>query len=164
MSSPAAQTENNAGPCDERDELGLKGVGFLLGVAHRARRRRWEENLADLGLSAPQAALLRLIAQEPGCGVRQLARRLGTDPMNAQRIIESLINAGLCEPSHDPHDARRRPLHPTQRGNELAATVKQRAQTAEQLLVDALGAEGYQAIVTMLNNLIRFDAGSQGEI
>src|SRR5579875_1695760 len=91
-------------PGGGRDELGLEGVGFLLGAAHRARRRQWEACLADLGLTAPQAAVLRLITGEPGRGVRHLARRLGTDPMNAQRIVETLVADGLCQIRRDPAD------------------------------------------------------------
>ncbi len=137
-----------------RDEPGLVGVGFLLGAAHRARRRQWEARLADLGLSAPQAAMLRLIAAEPGQGVRHLARRLGTDPMNARRISESLVAAGLCRPGHDPHDARRRPLEPTTRGRRLARSVTERAHESEQILAEALGEQTYRSLIAALRALL----------
>ena len=144
------------------DQLGLNGVGFLLGNAHRARRRVWEAELADLGLSAPQAAILRLITAEPGCGIRDLARRVGTDPMNARRIVQSLLESGLCEPRPDPHDARRRPLYPTPRGNHLAHVVADRARKDEQNLVKALGEAGYDSLVNALRNLITHQEKQQG--
>ncbi|MHB8457785.1 MAG: MarR family winged helix-turn-helix transcriptional regulator [Acidimicrobiales bacterium] len=133
------------------------GVGFLLGVAHRAQRRAWEAELADLDLTAPQAALLRLIAAQPGSGVRRLARDLGTDPMNAQRVAETLLSAGLCEPRQDPSDARRRPLYPTEKGRHLARAVAHRAERAEQDLIEALDAERYHALLAGLGALVDHD-------
>jgi len=140
-------------------EIGLEpnGVGFLLGVAHRAHRKTWEAALADLDLTAPQAALLRLIAARPGQGIRQLARRLGTDPMNVQRVAESLLGAGLCEARHDPHDARRRPLYPTRQGIRRARAVARRAEAAEDALVQALGSKPYAALLAGLHACIALD-------
>ena len=158
MSSFSGQGEPGPGG----DELGLGGVGFLLGAAHRAHRRQWEAQLADLGVSAPQAAVLRAIAAEPGQGVRGIARRIGTDPMNAQRIIESLLAAGLCQAGHDPGDARRRPLHPTPEGGRVAEEVAGRARLAERHLADTLGEEGYRSLLAALEILIgdaRYEQG-----
>ncbi len=151
---------DRSGFCDDQGGLGLENLGFLLGAAHRARRKQWEENLADLGLSAPQAALLRLIAAEPGCGVRQLARRLGTDPMNAQRIGESLIANGLCESKRDPSDARRRPLYPTRLGLDVAASVRERAESDELSLARALGESRYRSLIAALNAIISLESGT----
>lgn len=147
-----------AGAADPADQ-GFDGIGFLLGVAHRSRRRRWESSLADLGLTAPQAAVLRLVSGEPGHGVRHIARQLGTDPMNAQRIVETLIAADLCEPRSDPGDARRRPLYPTARGDDLAEVVTGRALRAEEDLAEALGTGLYQALVDGLQAMIALDDG-----
>lgn len=138
------------------------GVGFLLGVAHRAERRRFEARLAGLGLTAPQAAVLRLVASEPGSGVRQLARGLRTDPMNTQRILESLVGEGLCEVLPDPSDARRRPVHATRRGAELAAAASELAAEAEGDLAAALGPGTYQALLDGLRDLVALCAGLPG--
>src|SRR5487761_1152378 len=150
-------TGHGTDPATVRGELAPHGLGYLLGIAHRARRRAWEAELADLGLTAPQAALLRLIAARPGSGVRRLARELGTDPMNTQRISETLIAAGLCQPRRDPGDARRRPLHPTGRGRELADVIARRAAGSEQQLAAALGAPAYHALVAGLHDLLDHD-------
>jgi DNA-binding MarR family transcriptional regulator len=139
-------------PVDD-GEVTPGGVGFLLGVAHRSSRRAWEATIADLGLTAPQAALLRLVAARPGSGVRQLARELSTDAMNVQRLAETLIAAGLCEARRDPTDARRRPLHPSAEGRRRAQVLARRAEAVEQDLLDALGADRYQALVVALRDV-----------
>jgi len=149
--------EQQASPLTGDRAVAPQGLGFLLGVAHRARRRAWEAKLADLGLTAPQAALLRLIAAQPGGVVRRLARDLGTDPMNVQRVAETLIAAGLCEQRHDPSDARRRPLYPTDKGSQHAGAVARRAKSAERDLVEALGADCYHALLAGLQTLVDHD-------
>lgn len=140
----------------------LQALGFLLGVAHRAERRIWEAEIADLGLTAPQAALLRLVTTEPGSGVRRLARELGTDPMNTQRIAEALIAAQLVEARRDPRDARRKPLHPTEQGRALSRTVDYRAEESERRQIQALGEETYAALLGALAALIDHDERGPG--
>lgn len=142
---------------DSGSGFGPRELGFLLGQAHRARRRAWEAGLSDLGLTGPQAAVLRAISAAPGAGIRQLARLLITDPMNVQRLAESLTAAGLCELRRDPADARRRPIYPTDRGKRLAATVGGRATESEQDLVTALGASDYEALRGQLQRLLEHD-------
>ncbi|MCU4185126.1 MarR family winged helix-turn-helix transcriptional regulator [Acidiferrimicrobium sp. IK] len=146
----------------EGEGFGLAGVGFLLGVAHRARRRQWEGRLSDLGLTAPQAAMLRLVTAEPGQGVRGLGRRLGTDAMNAQRIVETLVAGGLCSARRDPADARRRPLYPTDRGTQLAERVAERASDAELHLANTLGADTYRSLTNALRAVIELDTKTEG--
>lgn len=134
-----------------------RGLGFLLGVAHRAHRRAWEAELADLGVTAPQAALVRIVAAQPGHGIRQLARALGTDPMNVQRVAASLVDAGLVGTRADPGDSRRRPLHPTDAGAQLADELARRARRAERRLERALGERRYCTMVEGLQTLIDHD-------
>jgi len=140
----------------------LQTLGFLLGVAHRAERRVWEAEISDLGLTGPQAALLRLVAAEPGSGVRRLARELGTDPMNTQRIAEALIAAQLVEARRDPRDARRKPLHPTELGRALSRAVGCRAEESERRLRQALGEETYACLLRGLMALIDHDERGPG--
>lgn len=126
------------------------GARCLLGAAHRTQRRPWEARIADLGLTAPQAAVRRLVASGLGYGVRELARLLVTDPMNAQRIVEGLRAAGLCEAGRDLHDARRRPLRATARERRLAGEVTRQALASEADLVAILGDSSYHALLTAL--------------
>ncbi len=151
------EDKSTGGNGRESTPQGPDGIGFLLGVAHRARRRRWESELADLGLTAPQAAVLRVVAAQPGLGVRSVARQLGTDPMNAQRIAESLIAEKLCEAGRDPFDSRRRPLTVTDEGARIAAEVSIRARQSELTIAETLGRGVYDTVTEALRTLISFD-------
>ncbi len=139
------------------NEDGLVGLGFLLGVAHRGRRRVWEAQLSDIGVSPPQAALLRLVNRRPGGGIRELARHLVNDPMVVQRLADTLVDKGLLETRADPTDARRRPLYLTAAGQQLAAIIIDRAAHAEQQLKVHLGQDTYLALMDALSRLVASD-------
>lgn len=142
---------------------GLVGLGFLLGVAHRGRRRAWEAELSDLGISPPQAALLRLVSRHPGGGIRELARRMVNDPMIVQRLAGTLIDKGLLETHADPTDARRRPLYLTVAGEQLAAITVDRAAHVEQQLEVGLGQGTYVALMDALSRLVENDRPGEKE-
>lgn len=135
----------------------LSGLSQLLGVAHRQHRRAWELEIADLELTAPAGALLRLIAGEPGLGVREIARRLATDPMNVARLADGLHDRELIETLPDPADARRRPLHPTSAGRALATELGDRAEAQDRRLAAELGEPAYDALLDGLGRLAELD-------
>lgn len=144
---------------------GPTSLGFLLGKAHRAARRRFESRLVDLDLSAPQAAVLRTLALGPGVGVRGLARQLGTDPMNAWRLAESLIARELVSREHVPSDRRRRALCLTPQGLALATEVEARARAQDRELATMLGNEAYAALMhglvaVLQSSELEYDDGS----
>ena len=64
-----------------------RGVGFRLSRISRTLRSQWAEELSDLELSPPEAAVLRGLAEHPGCALRELARLLASDPMSAKRCV-----------------------------------------------------------------------------
>ncbi|HUY61919.1 MAG TPA: MarR family winged helix-turn-helix transcriptional regulator [Candidatus Dormibacteraeota bacterium] len=123
-------------------------------------RRRWEVALADLGLSAPQAAGLRAIAEQPGQAVRAVARRLSTDAMNAKRLVDHLAAQGLVRTEPDPNDRRRRCVWPTDLGWERAHAVAGRAGEFERHLAMLLGPGGATALAALLRQLEAGPAGT----
>ncbi|HUY51282.1 MAG TPA: MarR family winged helix-turn-helix transcriptional regulator [Streptosporangiaceae bacterium] len=129
------------------------GLGFRLGRAHRMLRAAWEEVISDLGLSPPQAALLRAAAQRPGCGLRELARQMHTDPMNAKRLADHLERAGLVASVSDPGHRQRRVLRPTERGAAVAAELARRAAAHQRRLAILIGPAELAQLQGLLNHL-----------
>lgn len=131
-------------------------------VAHRAHREvraSWESRLTDLHLSSPQASLLRAVAEQPGTGLRELARKLHTDPMNAKRIADGLEAAGLLCSCDDPTDKRRRVLGPTDAGRALSTEVARRGRNWSATLECLLGSEDADDLRRIL---ARLEAGVSG--
>lgn len=126
------------------------GLGFRVGRAHRILRDAWSGRIADLGLTAPQTAMLRAVCEWPGSGVRELARRTGRDPMNVKRLADHLEGLGLVSSRTDPAHRQRRVLHPTDTGRELAAEVARRATRWNRELVEQVGADDVARLFGLL--------------
>ena len=129
------------------------GLGFRLGRAHRLLRAEWEKEIADLGVSAAQAAMLRSICEESPTGLRQLARRMTTDPMNAKRLADHLESAGLVRSMGDPSHSQRRDLAPTQAGLAVAGQLVERAAAWNRRLSRRMGATELEQLSRLLARL-----------
>ncbi|MDA8318193.1 MAG: MarR family winged helix-turn-helix transcriptional regulator [Actinomycetota bacterium] len=143
------------GDADARPAGGAleSGLGFRLGRAHRILREAWDRRIADLGLTPPQAAMLRAACEWRGCGLRELARRTHTDPMNAKRLADHLERAGLVRSTTDPDHRQRRVLEPTPDGLAIAAELSGRAAAWGQRLSDLVGADDIARIQALLDRL-----------
>lgn len=144
----AASTRTNAQPGSAE-----AGLGFLLGSAHRALRSAWEASIVDLGLTAPQALVLRLIAEGSGVGLRELARRMRTDAMNAKRLADGLEAAGLVRSEDDPDHRQRRLLCVTVDGRHRARQVAERARAWEEQLAERLESGALTRLRSLLQEL-----------
>ena len=136
-------------------------LGFRLGRAHRALREAWEARISGLRLSAPQAIIIRALAGRPGSGVRDLARHLHTDPMNAKRIADHLEERGLVASAGAEADRRRRPLRLTEAGAELSRVVEREAASWEGHLDELLGAADASTLRLLLDRLTTALAGRE---
>jgi DNA-binding MarR family transcriptional regulator len=130
-------------------------LAFRLGRAHRTVRAAWQARLADLGLSSAQASTLRAVLERPDAGLRELARTLGTDPMNAKRLADGLQDAGLIESRVVAQDRRLRVLVPTDAGRRLGAEVARRAQAWSATLDQIIGPGEAAATLATLDRLER---------
>lgn len=128
-------------------------LGFRMGRAHRHLREGWEQTIADLGLSAPQAAMLRTICERPGLGLRELARAVRTDPMNAKRLADHLEQRDLVRSSDRSSLHQRRDFVPTDEGLALGVQVAERARAWEQHLSELLGAGELEELKGLLAHL-----------
>jgi DNA-binding MarR family transcriptional regulator len=156
--SPAASADSPAASAAPvRPALEMEAdLRFRLGRAHRLVRASWETAIEDLGLRAAQAGVLRAIAAQPGTGIRELARRLATDPMNAKRIADGLERDGLVVSGSNPDDARRRVMAATPEGADLARELDLRAAAWDRATRERLGHDDAQELQRLL---ARVEAG-----
>jgi DNA-binding MarR family transcriptional regulator len=86
-------------------------------------------------------------------GLRELARRLGTDPMNAKRLADGLERDGLLVSTAHPADARIRGLSVTDAGAEAGREVARRAAAWGDALEALLGPEDTARLRAILERL-----------
>ncbi len=103
-----------------------------LALANRLRplllqlNRQLRRELAPLGVTAGQAALLHAIRTHPGIGVRELAAREGMSSPAITAAIDRLEVAGLVLRTRSGTDRRRVELEVTERGLRILRAARRR--------------------------------------
>lgn len=101
-------------------------------VANRLRpvllklTRELRRETHSLGITGGQAALLHLIQQNPGIGVRELAEREGMSPPGMSGYVDRLDAAGLVKRTRSGDDRRRVGLTVTAEGSRILRAVRSR--------------------------------------
>jgi DNA-binding MarR family transcriptional regulator len=130
-------------------------LGFKLGLVHRTLRGVWQQRIADLDVTPPQAAVLRTVAEEGPAGMRALARRMGTDAMNLKRLVAHLERAGLVRRETDPWHSQRRVIRATEAGQATSKELSRRVALLERRLADAISCDALARLKTLLDELQR---------
>jgi len=130
-----------------------EGLGFRLGRLSRALRSVWAEAICDLDISPPQAAVLRALREEPGSGIRALARTLASDPMNIKHVVDELQRRNLLTSTTKPHTRRTRELYLSEEGRYLADRVNERIYAQEgwfEQILDPSGSKQFRLLMLKL--------------
>jgi DNA-binding MarR family transcriptional regulator len=88
--------------------------------------RELRRELAPLGVTGGQAAILHLIELSPGAGVRELAQRENISAAGMSGHIERLEAAGLVRRQPSESDRRRVGLYLTEAGHRVLRAVRSR--------------------------------------
>jgi DNA-binding MarR family transcriptional regulator len=105
-------------------------LGDLLMRVARTLRRRWREALAPWDLSPHQARALRVVCENDGVRLSDLAEALRIAPRSATEVADGLQERGLVERAADPSDRRAVVLRPTGAGRRTQQEVAD-ARTAD---------------------------------
>ncbi|NNN14112.1 MAG: winged helix-turn-helix transcriptional regulator [Acidimicrobiaceae bacterium] len=129
------------------------GIGFRLSRITRNLRHTWSCRLKPLGISPPQAAIIRGLSNFSEISLRELARLLGADPMNVKRCVDDLESLQLVKSGTNEDDKRQRILTLTKCGQGLADKINQLAKVQEQWLRTAIPSDDLTPFLDALKSL-----------
>ena len=112
-------------------------LGYALKRAQQAMRLHMDRQLKEIGLSAPQYAVLASLEAEPGASNATLARRAFVTPQTMQAMLVKLEQAGLVERHPDAEHGRIQRTQLTKDGQAILSKAHHAAQTSERLARDA---------------------------
>jgi len=115
-------------------------LGFRLSRVVRVRREHWATQLRVVGVTPPQAAILRTVRDHHGQSLRALARVLNSDAMSVKRCVDELESRGLLLTSTSDEDRRIRRADLTRRGASVVRRIDALAATQEARIVAPLSA------------------------
>ena len=147
-------SSNKRVPPDHRPS----GAAFLLAQVGAHGARRFAGRVAEIGLTAPDAGLLRKIASDPGVSQQVLADHLGVMPSRMVLLVDELETKGIVERRRSTEDRRNYALHLTARGHQVLGQLSRVAAEHDESLCAALSKEER----VQLRDLCRRIADEQG--
>jgi DNA-binding MarR family transcriptional regulator len=112
-------------------------LGYCVKLAQHALRTRMDGALRDLGITAPQFAVLVAVDLDPGLSNAALARAAFVTPQTMQGIVANLERDGLMRRRADPEHGRilrseltRRGRAVLERGHAIVADIEARMTTS----------------------------------
>jgi DNA-binding MarR family transcriptional regulator len=143
-------------PAPGEGKRGAHGhIGYLLRQAQAALRHAGDAELAPLGLTLPQFAILTLIGAYGPVSGAALARLALQTPQTIDAVTRNLVRAGLAGKEPDPGHGRIVRLALTAAGVRRLAAAKRRIDRLERRLVAGLGAEAEQVVRDWLAGVAR---------
>jgi DNA-binding MarR family transcriptional regulator len=128
-------------------------VAFLLTQLGTYAAGQFAERIASLGLSPPQAGILRAIAMDPGRSQQALSGHLSLLPSRVVAFIDDLQERGYVERRSNPDDRRLHALYLTASGQRLLAELGKVAQAHDEEIVGGLSAAQHAELAALLQAL-----------
>jgi len=117
------------------------GVAFLLAQLGAHAARRFGERISALGLTPPDAGLIRKVASDPGISQQALAEHLGVMPSRMVALVDDLEANGIIARRRRSEDRRNYALELTEKGRAVLAQLSRVAAEHEEALCEALSRE-----------------------
>ena len=81
-------------------------AGHLMGMLHRALRRKYDRQLKDFGLTPCQFEVLMILWEEEGIFLSELGRRVSREGPTITGVVDRMENKMLVKRKRDTHDRR----------------------------------------------------------
>jgi DNA-binding MarR family transcriptional regulator len=132
----------------------MKPEDRMMAILQRMRSMPMMMPSKEFPLSAPQIALVSWVNHSPGCGVLDIAKGLRVTPPTVSVAIRRLVKDGWLEQRSDPDDKRARPIYLTEKGTELADTLKVHRTQMLKLFLSGLNDEEKEQLICLLDRAV----------
>jgi DNA-binding MarR family transcriptional regulator len=117
-------------------------LGYLLKHAHLALEQRTDAALADVGLTARDLGVLRVIASGEARSQQEVAAVLGVDRTSMVALLDALESKGIVARKPAERDRRRNVVELTPDGRSLFQRAERRSAKVERAFTATLGDAG----------------------
>ena len=122
-------------------------------VLARLLRARFDEMVADLGVTRSQWGALVVVAQEEGIAQRGIAQKLEISDASAGRIVDRLVAENLVERRRQEQDGRVQAIHMTEAGRGITRELDRIAAHAEEAAWQGFNADEMATMNALLGRL-----------
>ncbi len=126
---------------DRAPRSGVDWIGYNLKITQHRLRQRLDAELAQIGITAPQNAVLLAVSGNPRISNAELARAAFVTPQTMQAILVNLERGGLIVRSPHPEHGRVIMTELTTAGQQAVAVGAKAADMVERQMLSTLSAE-----------------------
>lgn len=109
-----------------------RNIGLRVGVLARLLRNNFDREVASLGVTRSQWAMIAVVATHPGATQRVIAEKLDMSEASAGRLVDRLCADGLLERREREDDRRARAVYVTDKANPLLDKLAEIAGRSEE--------------------------------
>jgi DNA-binding MarR family transcriptional regulator len=128
-------------------------IGFLLTQLGSVAAESFATKTRELGISPPEAGVMRILGRQVGINQRELADKLGVAQSRVVALVDSLESAGLIVRERSATDRRSQVLHVTDSGRGLLAKLRTVAEAHEAEIAVRLSATDREQLYELLLKL-----------
>ncbi len=137
-----------------------KSVTFHLGQTAKAHRARAGVHLGRIGLHAGQEAVMKMLSEEDGQTMTQLAVGLGVQPPTVTKMVTRLSGQGLVRRAASEADGRLARVYLTEVGNDRIAAIDKAWKRLEKEALIGIDDKDRKKLRKLLRQVTRNLAGS----
>ncbi len=126
---------------------------FLLAQVGAHAASKFGERIATIGLTPPDAGILRMLAVTGGISQQELATRLGIHPSRLVAILDELESRSLVQRQQNADDRRQYELHLTGKGREILGRIGQIAREHQDALCASLSSDERERLAELLQKI-----------
>jgi len=125
-----------------------KCIYFNTNALARQINKIWDDAFKPLGLSPSHAYVLRVVLDQPGISMKQIAEELELAPSTVTRFVDSLINKQLLSRVSDEDDKRGTRIQPTAQANKIHKKLEKTGLDLYNNLNEVIGKKAFSNLVT----------------
>ncbi len=119
----------------------------------RLVEREWTKALKPLGLTPPQAFMLRVVLEKPSLLQNELAKELTISRPTATRTLDGLQKLGLVERRTTQADGREYAIYPTASAREIKERLNAESAAVTRRLKKVLGDSQFKEAVEKIRSI-----------
>ncbi|MCW9047207.1 MAG: MarR family transcriptional regulator [Gammaproteobacteria bacterium] len=129
-----------------------KCIYFNTNALARQINKIWDDAFKPFGLSPAHAYVLRVVLDQPGISMKQIAEELELAPSTVTRFVDSLINKGFLTRSSDSDDKRGIHISATQQAKKIHKKLENTGQELFNNMNNIIGKQAFSELVTGLRD------------
>ncbi len=129
-----------------------KCIYFNANALARQINKIWDEAFKPYGLSPAHAYVLRVVLDQPGISMSEIADTLELAPSTVTRFVDSLINKDLLTRISSDNDKRSTQIHPTRLSKKIHQQLEQTGKSLYDKMNKLIGKTAFTDLVEDMRN------------